>query len=174
VRIRVDAMVDLLCLTAVHPEVRWRSHRVFRKGERAQCETSTVPGEDADERRARALEGLTTLLDLRRRGLRAPIPMFPGASGKILERLRAGKAAPSSVELIAAGFQGWKPFHMPGDQGDDAVRYCFDASYEELASEPATAADPTARLHHGGSRLLAFSLALADGLCVLDHVLVPE
>jgi len=50
------------------------------------------------------------------------------------------------------------------------VRYCFDASYEELASLPVQPDDPTTAVDAGGSRLLAYSLALLDGLCALDDV----
>jgi exodeoxyribonuclease V gamma subunit len=167
--LRVDTTLDVLLLTASQPGVRWRSLRVFRKNNRSTCVTWTVPGEGPEERRARAHEALTSLLALRRRGLAEPLPLLFRGAMAMLARFSDGPAPPPS-ELLAAGLREWSPYIGRGDAGDTAVRYCFDASYEELAELPVHDGDPAVRFDTGGSRLLVYSIALLDGLCALDDV----
>ena len=167
--LRVETTLDVLLLTASAPDVRWRSLRVFRKYNRATCVTWTVPGEGPEERRARALEALAGLVALRRRGLAEPLPLLFRGAMAMLGRFSDGPAPPPS-DLLFVGLREWAPFQGPGDGGDPAVRYCFDASYEELAALPIRDGDPVPPVDAGGSRLLAYSLALLDGLCALDDV----
>ena len=167
--LRVDATLDVLLLTAAEPDVRWRSMRVFRDRSRAKCVTWAVPGEGPDERRTRAVAALGALVALRRRGLTEPLPMLFRATMAMLPKFSDGPA-PAPSELLAAGLTAWAPFRGGGDAQDPAVRYCFDASYEELAALPVQRGDPEPPVDPGGSRLLAYSLALLDGLCALDDV----
>ena len=167
--LRVDTTLDVLLLTASQPDVRWRSLRVFRKGNRGTCVTWTVPGEGPEERLARALGALSSLVALRRRGLAEPLPLLFRGAMAMLGRFSDGPAPPPS-ELLAAGLREWSPYQGRGDAGDPAVRYCFDASYEELAELPIRDGDPVVRFDAGASRLLVYSLALLDGLCALDDV----
>jgi exodeoxyribonuclease V gamma subunit len=165
----VETTLDVLLLTASQPEVRWRSMRVFRKGNRAMCVTWTVPGEGPEERLARAHEALTSLVALRRRGLTEPLPLLFRGAMAMQPRFSDGPAPPPS-DLLAVGLREWAPYLGRGDGTEPAVRYCFDASYEELAALPVRDGDPVTRFDTGGSRLLTYSLALLDGLCALDHV----
>ncbi|HEV3212742.1 MAG TPA: exodeoxyribonuclease V subunit gamma [Acidimicrobiales bacterium] len=167
--LRVDATLDVLLLTAAEPDVRWRSMRVFRDRSRAKCVTWAVPGEGPAERRARAVAALSALVDLRRRGLAEPVPLLFRATMAMLPKFSDGPP-PSAADLLAAGLTAWSPYRGGGDGLDPAVRYCFDASYEELAALPALPGDPAPRFDAGGSRLLTYSLALLDGLCALDDV----
>ena len=143
--------------------------RVFRDRSRAKCVTWTIPGEGPDERRARALQALGDLVALRRRGLAEPLPLLFRGAMEMLTKFSDGPPPPPS-ELLAAGLRQWTTYLGGGDATDNAVRYCFDASYEELAALPVRAGDPAPRFDAGGSRLLAYSLALLDGLCALDDV----
>jgi len=167
--LRVDATLDVLLLTATEPDVRWRSLRIFRDRSKAKCVTWAVPGEGPAERQGRALAALSSLVGLRRRGLAEPLPLLFRATMAMLPKFSDGPP-PAPAELLAAGLTAWSPYRGGGDATDAAVRYCFDASYEELAALPVRPGDPTTRLDAGGSRLLAFSLSLLDGLCALDDV----
>jgi len=165
---RVDSAVDLLLLNVSDPTTPWKSFRVWRDGRSARRAMLMVPGDSADERRERASRGLELLVGLRRRGLAEPLPMFFNTSMSMLSCF-TGEDAPSMARLLAAGFEGWLTTNYTfGDDRDAAVRYCFDASYEELCNQQVSAADPAVELDVSGSRLLTYSLALLDGLLVLD------
>jgi hypothetical protein len=112
---------------------------------------------------------LSALVDLRRRGLAEPVPLLFRATMAMLPKFSDGPP-PSAADLLAAGLTAWSPYRGGGDGLDPAVRYCFDASYEELAALPVQPDDPAPRFDAGGSRLLTYSLALLDGLCALDDV----
>jgi exodeoxyribonuclease V gamma subunit len=167
--LRVSAVLDVLALTATQPEVRWRSLRVFRDRSKAKCVTWAVPGEGPEERQARALGALSDLVALRRRGLVEPLPLLFRATMAMLAKFSDGPPPPPA-DLLAAGLTAWTPYRGGGDADDKAVRYCFDASYEELAALPIRPGDPPTRFDAGESRLLAYSLALLEGLCALEDV----
>ena len=172
-RLLVDSTLDALLLTAWRPSTRWRAYRVFRGSRKSPTvDTFTVPGEDAEERHRRATSALLALLDLRRRGLAEPLPLFFHVTMALHPRLRRGELAPEEL-LTAASIYGWNPFHGRGDMAEDAVRYCFDASFEELAELPVRPTDPPTQLDPGGSRLLAYSFAMLESLCLLDDVGAP-
>jgi exodeoxyribonuclease V gamma subunit len=165
--VRVAAMVDLLALTAAHPEVDWRAMRIWREGKRATCRPLSVPGDTAGERRTRAIQALDTLADLRHRGLHEPLPLLFRVTMQMLGAFK-GDGDPSARDLLADGLRGWTQFNVPGDQDDPAVKFCFDASYDELCALEVLPGDPVVRLDTGGSRLLTYSLALLEGLCAID------
>lgn len=85
--LRLVACVDLLVLTAQHPDVRWRALLVTRptsdlerKGAAAEVSTYRVRGESPDERRTSAVAALGVLLEQYDRGHRSPLPLFPETS----------------------------------------------------------------------------------------------
>ncbi|HLK45701.1 MAG TPA: hypothetical protein VKT18_06910, partial [Acidimicrobiales bacterium] len=166
-RLLVEATIDLLLLTVAHPETEWHSVRILRKGRRAICPKKSIFAETPDGRRARAQLALDRLVELHRLGLAAPIPLFQRVVDKMRTECKHGIAAPPDA-LIEAGFSAWKPFFVPGDGDDEAVRYCFDASYEELAALPVQPGDPEVPFDTGGSQMVTYSLALLDGLVELD------
>ena len=165
---RVDSAVDLLLLTVSDPTVQWRSFRIWKDGRNANRKMLTVPGDSPDERHERASRGLELLVGLWRRGLAEPLPMFFSTTMSMLSCFK-GEELPGMARLLAAGFEGWTTTNYTfGDDRDAAVRYCFDASYEELCNQRSTTRDPVVDLDVGGSRLLTYSLALLDGLLALD------
>jgi exodeoxyribonuclease V gamma subunit len=167
---RVDSAVDLLLLTVSDPSIQWRSFRIWREGRTANRKMLVVAGDSPEERLERARRGLELLVGLLRRGLAEPLPMFFGTTMSMLSCFK-GDEPPSMARLLAAGFEGWTTTNYTfGDDRDAAVRYCFDASYEELCNQRATEHDPATDLDVGGSRLLTYSLALLDGLLALDGV----
>jgi exonuclease V gamma subunit len=166
---RVAAVVDLLVLTAAHPEVDWRALRVWRDERRAITVPVTVEGDTAVERRDRALRALETLADLRHRGLQEPLPLLFRVTMQMLGAFR-GDEEPSARELLAEGSAGWSPYGEPGDQDDPAVRFCFDATYDELCGLEVREGDPVVHRDTGGSRLLTYSLALLEGLRAIETV----
>jgi len=72
--------LDLLALTAAHPATRWRAVVVARQAQKTAERDLVVPGSDADERQAIAYRGLNELVELYRRGLREPLPLFDKSS----------------------------------------------------------------------------------------------
>ena len=166
-RLLVEATIDLLLLTVAQPETEWHSVRILRKGRRAICPKKSIFAETPDGRRARAQLALDRLVELYRLGLAAPIPLFQRVVDKMRNECKHGVAAPPDA-LIEAGFSAWKPFFVPGDGDDEAVRYCFDASYEELAALPVQPGDPEVPFDTGGSRMVTYSFALLDALVELD------
>ncbi len=170
---RVDSAVDLLVLTVHDPTTQWKSFRIWRDGRNANRKMLMVPGDSPDERHERASRGLELLVGLWRRGLAEPLPMFFSTTMSMLSCFK-GEELPSMASLLAAGFEGWTTTNYRfGDDSDAAVRYCFDASYEELCNQRASAQDPVVDLDVGGSRLLTYSLALLDGLLALDGATQP-
>lgn len=101
---RLAAWIDLLALTATHPEKAWRSVVVNYKkpsgkqkgGARAgvaQVVDLSMRGGDADERRAGALEGLEAAVEVARRARREPLPIFPNLTHAVHEADKAGRRA---------------------------------------------------------------------------------
>ena len=164
--VHVSTSLEVLALTVAHPEVRWRALRVFRSGRSMTTRTWAVPGEDPGARRDRALRGLDELVGLRRRGLREPLPLLFKGAMAMLGKFKDGP--PSPATLLFEGEKSWARFDGLGESGEPAIRYCFDASYEELARLPVQPGDPQIRFDAGGSRLLTYSIALLEGLCALD------
>jgi exodeoxyribonuclease V gamma subunit len=97
--LRLATCLDLLALTAQHPDVRWRALLVTRptsdvekKGvAAAEVSTYRVRGESADERRTSAVAALGVLLEQYDRGHRSPLPLFPETSSAY--QLRGRKEA---------------------------------------------------------------------------------
>lgn len=170
-KVRIDAAVELLCLTATHPERAWRAYPICRgpKGGKAvELQPLVVPGESPEERQAHAREGLCRLLAMRRAGLEAPVPLFFRATMRMRDALLKDRAAPRSA-LVDVGEACWDDEYGATDRTDASVRYCFDGSFRELLALPVRDGDPDGDPRAEGSRLLAYSLALCDALLVLER-----
>jgi len=165
--VRVAATVDLLLLTVAYPDVQWRARRIWRKEHRTVCMPMVVDGDSPDEREARARRALGTLVELRRRGLSEPLPLFVRVTMEMLGLMK-DHAVPRPSDLLAAGVRGWSPYGGPGDRDDPAVQFCFPGGYDELCAVPVQPDDPVVGLDAGGSRLLTYSLAMLEGLLVAD------
>lgn len=95
---RLSAWVRLLALTASRPEVPWEAITVGKSPSSHRKERLCVArmggiGTDADQRRARALEYLEVIVDLYRRGMREPLPIFCDSSAAYAAAL-GGNADP--------------------------------------------------------------------------------
>ncbi len=109
---RLVAWVDLLALGAARPDVAWRAVTVGRRrvGGPPSAEVSWSElgplGDSVAERRRRALEGLEVLVDLLRRGLREPLPLYcrtsaAWAQGSPARRARMAEEQWQSTYAIA-------------------------------------------------------------------------
>ena len=105
---RLRAWVWLLALSAARPEQAYDSIVVGRARSRtAELTTATIPplAQDAPTRKQRALEALTTLVDLYDRGMREPLPL----------------ACESSAAYAEAAYAG--------DDAHDAARYAWESGF---------------------------------------------
>ncbi len=80
-----------MALVAADPDPTWRSVYVRRNsgGTKADGLELVACAATPEQRRTDALAALTVVVDLYRRGLREPIPLFPKLSQKLV-RQRAG------------------------------------------------------------------------------------
>lgn len=74
-RHRLAAWVNLLALSAAHPEVPFEAVTIGRGSGRAAVSHIPALGPGPDQRYQRALDELAALADLRLRGLREPLPL---------------------------------------------------------------------------------------------------
>ena len=127
---RLGAWLDLLVLVASEPEVPWRSVVVTRaKGKDAKLAPVELRPASEDDPGAMARRELALVVDLYRRGLRGPLPLFPSYSAA----LHAG-GSPDS---------GWRDHLGRGDATAPAVRLVFgDVDVEEIDDLPARSWDP--------------------------------
>jgi exodeoxyribonuclease V gamma subunit len=155
-RHRIAAWVRLLALTAAHPEVPYEAVTIGRSRDQdADVAIARVPplGRGPDERRAAALTELAALAELRRRGLREPLPLpcltaAAYATAIVRERLDPPGAA------IRAGIEWTSEFDRNREDREDDHLLAFGgqlALAELLAFVPAAeeagpgwaAAEPT-------------------------------
>jgi len=166
-RVRLASTVDLLLLTAQHPEIPWRATRIWRSKDSASSKVATVAGDGPDERREQALRALERLQGLRRIGLQAPVPLFFRVTMHLLSAIE-NRPGLTAEQLIVDGLGGWEVYEGFGDRDDAAVRFCFDTSYEAVCALRCEPGDPVPSRPTGDSRMLAFSLALCEALLDLS------
>jgi hypothetical protein len=128
----VASWLDLMALSATEPDTPWRSLAVSRPERPGAPPVVTdlvlaAPGTAAPTHRA--AEALAVAVDCFRRGMAAPIPLFPAFSYQVYR----GKDSARS----------WRGFGVPGDGDHPAVRLAFgNADYETIMQLPAGASDP--------------------------------
>ena len=127
---RLAAWLDLMMLVASEPDVPWRSVVVTRASGKGKKLTPVVlepaPG---DDNAAVATGALSLVVDLYRRGLGEPLPLFSGYSPAVY----AGKSADGE----------WKSHEGRGDGIHPAVRLVFgDIDVDELEDLPLSEGDP--------------------------------
>ena len=128
---QVAAWVELIALGATDPSTNWRSVVVARSKRKGALKTLELVGrgDTTDERRHLALEALEVAVDLYRRGLREPIPLFASLSCKLHDGTASG--------------DDWEPFGNHGDGTDEANRLAFGAlGFDDLCALPAGLEDP--------------------------------
>ena len=88
-RHKLDLWLDLLAMTVTDSDQNWRALGLARrpktqsKPASAVVTTLQVKGSSPEERRLHAEAGLSLAVDLYRRGLREPLPLFPKSSPEI-------------------------------------------------------------------------------------------
>jgi exodeoxyribonuclease V gamma subunit len=164
---RIAGSLDLLLLTACYPDTTWRGIRIWREKDVVGSARSFIGGSTQQRREARAREALGRLVDLLHRGLDEPVPLFFLTTMRMFEKL---KETTPPDDLLIIGHAGWDVYLAPGDRDDLAVRFCFDASYEDLCDLERQPGDPSPSHECGGSRLLAYSLTACEALAVVQDV----
>ncbi len=154
---RLRAFAQLVALTAAFPGTPWTAVTIGR-GSRGGAASSTLGPIDPVE--ARRL--LADLVDLRDRGLRAPLPMAVRTSESYANKRDRGTSVASAVNTAAFA---WNTGKFPGEQDDEAHQLLWGPapSLEALRSEaPWTderASDETTRFGVLARRLWAPLLA---------------
>lgn len=148
---RVASWLDLVALVATDPTVEWRAvgaHRSGRQRPVTTIDVSMLSHDDGPERRFElATNALGTAVDLFRRGMREPLPLFT----KLSPAVHVGK---HKADL-------WQSFTGLADGDDDANAHVFGHhTFHELMAMPATSTDPAGR----GGRVERFAHVLWDAI----------
>jgi len=126
---RLGAWLDLMVLVASDPEVPWRSVVVSRAAAGRPLEPVVLAAAQVDDPGDRAASALSLVVDLYRRGLSEPLPLFSSYSAAV----HAGGPADAA----------WKGHEGRGDGTRPAVRLVFgDVDVEEIDALPARPGDP--------------------------------
>jgi exodeoxyribonuclease V gamma subunit len=118
---QLASWLDLMALTATDPTRRWRALSIHRAGPGARpgspptVRDVVVPGDDPEARRGLALAALGVAIDIFRRSLTEPLPLFRHLS----PALAADAARPS--DWAGAHFRGYG-----GDLRDPEVALTYD------------------------------------------------
>jgi exodeoxyribonuclease V gamma subunit len=128
----LPAWLDLIALTATQPATTWRSVVVgnpTKQGGLPQVVELVMRGDTPEQCKAQALEALEIVMDLYRRALNEPIPLFPSLSYALHHNTQ--KAS------------DWNGYNGQGDGNNDANRLAFgDLRLDELLAIPARDYDP--------------------------------
>ncbi len=134
-RHRLGAWVNLLALSAAHPEVPFQAVTVGRASGRAAVSHIPALGPNPDQRRQRALAELAVLADLRLRGLREPLPLpCQTAAAYAAARRRADEGV-----AIRAALKEWKSeFDYPKEDAEPEHQLVFGSklTLDELMALP--------------------------------------
>jgi exodeoxyribonuclease V gamma subunit len=142
--------LDLMALTATDPDQPWQAVSITRGATdrttksgapRISVELLRAAGDDAAERRERALDALAVVVDLHRRDAREPVPVF----AKLSRGLADGTAKPSQ-------WHSDRPFG--GAEGDDPANAAVygHLTLRELEALPVRADDPPGPAHARAQR----------------------
>ena len=164
---RIAAWARLLAVTASAPERAFTAVTIGRAGGRDDVRTAVVGplGDDADARRAAALEQLQRLVDIYDRGMREPLPLFCQTSAAYAGAVLSGQDAEE------AGRRAWESewnFDHEDREPEHQLAFGGVRSFAEIlapAPEPGEAwvAGET-------SRLGAYAVALWEGLLAREAV----
>lgn len=146
---RLRAWVQLLALTAGHPEVAWQAVTLGRGGGGGAARSTLGP---VEPERARAL--LADLVALRREGLREPLPLPTDAAAAYARARRAG-ANPENAR--AAAERDWSPFEV-ADPSHEMVWGAGAPLSDLLASAPGSNGEP----HRFGELAMRLWVPLLD------------
>jgi exodeoxyribonuclease V gamma subunit len=138
-RHRLGAWVNLLALSAAHPEVPFEAVTVGRASgrESGRAAVSHIPtlGPNPEQRRQRALAELAALADLRLRGLREPLPLpCQTAAAYAVSRRRGDEGV-----AIKAALKEWRSeFDYPKEDAEPEHQLVFGSklTLDELMALP--------------------------------------
>ncbi|HET9720669.1 MAG TPA: exodeoxyribonuclease V subunit gamma [Solirubrobacteraceae bacterium] len=140
-RLRLGAWVNLLVLSAAHPDIPFEAVTVGRaSGQDGGAAVARIRslGPNAEQRRAQALRELAALVDLRRRGLREPLPVPCQTAAAYATARWGGRADVDSAVRLAAG--EWESgFDRPRENRDPEHRLVFG---DELTMDELTGLAP--------------------------------
>jgi exodeoxyribonuclease V gamma subunit len=157
---RLAAWVRLLAVAATEPRRQHRAVTTGRGPHRKPVWRSTLTAPDEP------LEVLRQLVDLRDRGLQAPLPVAPGASAVYADRRLGGATVQEALSSAGSAFDD-----RFGDGADRHLRYVHGS-----AGLPALLAGPPAddeRWSREPSRFGALALRLWTPLLLAEHVGSP-
>ena len=156
---RLAAWLDLVVATASDPGRDWRSLAVSRNDRSAKAEAADLVvsgGRDGREERARIALGL--VVDLHRRGLCEPLPLFPTTS----ERVWQGRSAAGEWSRPGGYGEGQKP----------PVRAVYgDVGLRDLLALPVEPHDPPGP---GDNRLRRYAALLWDAFEASTETHAPD
>lgn len=124
---RIRAWIDLLALTAAHPDVAWRSH-IIARSRRAATHRIYEPLPPA-----MAAQWLTELVDIRDRGLTEPLPLPPKTA------LAYAEAAHRRAEVDAEDPFATRDLAAPLD----AAKAAWETDRNRARAFPGEHADPS-------------------------------
>jgi exodeoxyribonuclease V gamma subunit len=110
--LRLASWAQLLALTLARPERPWRAAMVALPGDAGRWQQRIPPlASSAAQRRALAAEGLAALADLRRRGLREPLPLFSATSCAYASARAQGADPDRAARARWEGHEAKEPEH---------------------------------------------------------------
>jgi len=148
---QVTAWLDLMALVATDPGQTWRSVIVRRAATDGKppviVDLSPAAGPDARQRAESARQALGVAVDIFRRGLVEPLPLFPRFSHAVL----------TGTDLR----QVWQPFKGSGDGTDPATALVFGGhTHEDMKEIAPREGDPKGP----GNRVERFARYLWDAV----------
>lgn len=152
---RVASWLDLMALVATDPSIDWRAvgaHKNNNKQRPVKTIDLTLASRDAapGDKRLVAVQALEVAVDLYRRGMSEPLPLFAKLSPKV--HLGTHKA------------EHWQNFVGLADGDDDANAHVFGRyTFHELMAIPALPTDPGGP-NGRGDRVERFAHALWDAI----------
>jgi exodeoxyribonuclease V gamma subunit len=159
-RHHLEAYVQLVALSAAHPDRPWRAVAIGRnrkkaKAKAAWCQLGPLGG-SVDERQEVAMRGLEGLLDLYDRGLTEPLPLYCKTSAAYAEAVSGAK--PNRFQAAGMWDDEWG-FPENADP-EHVVVLGSSATYESLLLEPPSGVECGAGWADVASRFEALALRL--------------
>jgi exodeoxyribonuclease V gamma subunit len=167
---RLAAWVRLLAATAAHPQRPFSAVTVGRAGRRAMVAIVRIPplAGDAEDRQRTALAQLAMLVDLYRRGMREPLPIYCKSSAAYASAAAAGRDAQAAAS--SEWTSKWDYSKEDGELEHQLVLGGVLAFAELLEAVPAADEQGPGWEMSETSRLGRYARRLWDGLLVCEEL----